>query len=128
MRINPVQTISLRAANRPSIGWQWLKAKLRGGDEVANFNLASYCRLSGKVGCLPQSTERRAVQLRGNEVMRLTKISGFRHIEVRSGTIWLTGTPARGDVLLRPGEQLRLTNHWPFVLQAMEGAQIVLRS
>ncbi len=88
-----------------------MKTKLRGWFETVNFN-----------------AESRAIDLSGNEVIRLTKILGFQQVEVRKGTIWLTGTPAKGDVLLRPGEQFHLTNDWPFVLQAVKAAQIVLRS
>jgi hypothetical protein len=111
VRINPVQTIRLRPANRLLAEWQRLKAKLRNWHEAAGFN-----------------AESRIVHLHSNEVMCLTKVSGCRQVEVRSGTIWLTGTPAKGDVLLRPGEQLHLTHGWPFVLQAVNEAQIVLRS
>ena len=103
-------------------------AKLRGRFEAASFNLASDHRLSGKVGCLPHVTEPHTVHLRGDEVIRLTKDSGFKQVDVRSGTIWLTGTPAKGDVLLQPGDQLQLARDWPFVLQALSEARIVLRS
>ena len=110
VRINTVQTIRLRPANRSSAVWPWLKANLRGWFETVNSN--------------PESC---AVHLRGNEVIRLANVSGFTQVEVRSGTIWLTGTPAQGDVLLHPGEKFQLTNGWPFILQAVEEAQIVLR-
>jgi Protein of unknown function (DUF2917) len=110
VRINTVQTISLRTANRPLGGWRRLKAKLRGWFEAVNFN-----------------AESRAIHLSGNEVIRLTRMLGFQQVEVRHGTIWLTGTPAKGDVLLRSGERFHLTRDWPFVLQAVKEAQIILR-
>ena len=128
MRINSVQTVRFRTSNRPSAGWRRLKANLRGWYQVVSFNLASCYRSHGTAGCLVPAAEPPAVCLCSNEVIRLTEVSGFQQVEVRSGTIWLTGTPAKGDVLLRPGERFHLTHDWPFVLQAMNDARIILRS
>jgi hypothetical protein len=128
VRINTAQTTRLRPASGPSTGWQWLKTKLPGWCEAVRFNLASHSLFHRMAGCLPRVTEPHVVHLRGNEVIRLTKVSGFNHVEVQGGAIWLTGTPADGDMLLRTGERFHLTHDWPFVLQAMPEAQIILRT
>jgi hypothetical protein len=115
-------------AGRPAAGWQWLKTKLLDWDATASLNPATFGRPGVAAGCLARATGLRVVHLQDSEVLRLTKDSGCRRIEVRTGTLWLTGTPATGDVLLRPGEQFHLTHHWPFVLQAVTETQIVLRA
>jgi hypothetical protein len=66
------------------------------------------------------------VNLRPGQVFRLTKDTGIQSLEIHHGTVWLTSTPARNDILLRPGDRLPLSDHWPFVLQAMESAQLTL--
>jgi hypothetical protein len=87
-------------------------------------------RWLGRLPKIISSRERRsptvAIRLRDDEVVRLTRASGFARVEVRRGTIWLTGTPANSDVLLPAGEHFQFTNDWPFVLQAMGEAEIVL--
>jgi hypothetical protein len=59
-------------------------------------------------------------------VLRLEKHSGVRRIRVARGLVWLTGTPARGDILLSAGEAMELPEQWPFVVQALEGAELCL--
>ena len=61
-----------------------------------------------------------------NELVRLQKSSGLRAVYVRQGIVWLTGTPACGDVVLRKGDRFEFENQWPFVLQALEDAEIEL--
>ena len=61
-----------------------------------------------------------------NELVRVQKGSGLRAVCVRHGIVWLTGTPACGDVILRQGDRFEFENQWPFVLQAMEDAEIEL--
>jgi hypothetical protein len=47
-------------------------------------------------------------------------------VRVVSGTVWLTGTPAQGDVLLQAGERFCLKRHFPFVAEALEKVEMVL--
>jgi hypothetical protein len=47
-------------------------------------------------------------------------------LKVREGIVWLTGTPADSDVILQRGDRFVLDERWPFVLQAMEDAEIDL--
>lgn len=67
-----------------------------------------------------------SLQMRRDDVIRLEKPSDVGGIQVRQGMIWLTGTPAQGDVVLPAGEQMELPDQWPFVIQALEGAEICL--
>ena len=66
------------------------------------------------------------VVLQRDDVLRLTHESGCDMVQVVEGTIWITSTPAEGDVLLRPGARFHLNESWPFVLQALSPAIIVL--
>jgi len=68
----------------------------------------------------------RTVHLERNAVIRLQKCSATKYIEIKSGTIWLTATPARGDVLLEKGERFETSEDWPYVIQALEPAEILI--
>ncbi len=67
------------------------------------------------------------VSLPREKIFRLDKNSRASSIEIISGVIWLTGTPADGDVLLSGGERFVLQDKRPFVIQALEPAEILLR-
>lgn len=45
-------------------------------------------------------------------------------ITATRGTIWLTHTPAEGDIILRTGEQLAISDGWPVVIQAITDAEV----
>jgi len=66
------------------------------------------------------------VRLARNELVRLQERSGRRAVIVRKGIIWLTGTPACGDVILQCGGRFEFGDRWPFVVQALEDAEIEL--
>jgi hypothetical protein len=66
------------------------------------------------------------IQLARHKVIRVEKTSGVDRIEVKSGAVWLTGTPADGDVILSPGERFELRDNWPFVIQALEPTELCL--
>jgi hypothetical protein len=59
-------------------------------------------------------------------VIRLERRSCIKHLRVISGLVWLTATPANGDVLLASGEMLNLKKDWPFVVEALEPAELIL--
>jgi hypothetical protein len=66
------------------------------------------------------------ISLNRGEVIRLEKNCGVKNIATKSGIVWLTGTPASGDVLLQNGEQFELQNQWPYVIEALEEAELLL--
>lgn len=66
--------------------------------------------------------------MKRGEIIRLEKASGVRNVETKNGVVWLTGTPADGDVLLQNGEQFELRNNWPYVIEALEPAELLLVS
>jgi hypothetical protein len=70
--------------------------------------------------------EQVTVRLVRNELVLLRKCSRLRTVDVRQGVVWLTGTPAGGDVILHCGDRFDFGNQWPFVLQALEDAEIEL--
>jgi Protein of unknown function (DUF2917) len=74
----------------------------------------------------PSTTQTEIIRLPRGKIIRLEKNSGVKSLESKSGVIWLTGTPANGDVLLSPGERFELRGNWPFVIQALEPAKLSL--
>lgn len=72
------------------------------------------------------ATQVEIVRLPREKVIRLEMKSGIKSIEAKGGVIWLTGTPANGDVILSRGEQFELRDNWPFVVQALEPAELSL--
>ncbi len=71
-----------------------------------------------------RSARTKTIHLKRGEVIRLGKNSGVRSIRAKSGVIWLTATPADGDVLLQSGESFELWSHWPYILEALEEAEV----
>ena len=71
-------------------------------------------------------TKAKTILLKRDGVIRLQKNSCVKNIETKNGVVWLTGTPANGDVLLQPGELFELGNNWPYVIQALEHAELLL--
>ena len=68
------------------------------------------------------------VLLERDKVIRMEKTSRVKHLEVKSGIAWLTATPADGDILLHPGDRFELRHAWPYVIQALEPAELLLRT
>lgn len=67
-----------------------------------------------------------SVRLKRDAVIRLEKSSGVKSIHVKSGAVWLTSTPARGDVLLEKGARFEIAGNWPYLIQALEAGEMVL--
>ena len=88
--------------------------------------LQDYYRLCGRTGFDLPNNEPRNVSLRPDEILRLTPETRISRITVVRGTVWLTGSPADGDVLLAAGENFRLEGNWPFVVQALGEATVIL--
>jgi len=72
------------------------------------------------------SAPAQTIRLKRGAVIRLEKSSGVKSIEISSGTVWLTGTPAVDDVLLTEGGRFETAGAWPYVIQALESGGIVL--
>ena len=48
--------------------------------------------------------------------------------QVLAGEVWVTETPARGDRILREGEDFCLDGHYPYVFEALSEASMEVRS
>jgi hypothetical protein len=72
------------------------------------------------------NTRAKTCHLERHHVIRLERNQQFKKIEVKSGGLWLTGTPADGDVLLGPSEIFEFQDDWPYVIEAIEAAEISL--
>ena len=71
-------------------------------------------------------TPSRANGIRGlacNQVIRLERRSRIKRIEIKTGVVWLTSTPANGDVFLRAGDVFECQKDWPYILQALEPSE-----
>ena len=66
------------------------------------------------------------VGLPRRRVLRIERSDGVKRIQVCDGVVWLTGSPGREDVLVRRGEEYRLTAQWPFVVEALSDARVEL--
>lgn len=88
-------------------------------------HLAAVYELCGR-GWTGRVAEARMLDLRREELVRLTAESGVGEIEVTRGTIWVTETPAAGDAVLRAGARFRCSGRWPAILQATTDAKVVL--
>jgi hypothetical protein len=92
--------------------------KLRHALESLNDWLAAYYQLCSHVGFGAPEAEVQTMNLRPNEVVRLTQDDRANHLEVRRGIIWLSRTPARGDALLRDGDEISPAGSLPCHVQA----------
>lgn len=84
-----------------------------------------FFQLARKITNPPKDCPSR-IHLNSGDLIRIEKDSGFGSIQIRRGAIWLTGTPANGDVLLMPESAFDLVDSWPFVVQALGPAEILL--
>ena len=108
------------AASRPSFT---RAARLRRALEAA---LGTLWGLSNRTGLDLPRAQSRIVELRYNELLRIDEADGARWLEVLQGIVWITATPANGDVVLRAGDCLELADCRPFVAQALEPARLLL--
>jgi hypothetical protein len=67
-----------------------------------------------------------SLQLVRGEVHRVDQADGIREIHVLDGTLWLTTTPADGDILLRSGDRFALPVTGRVVFEALQDASILL--
>lgn len=95
------------------VGYAWLGS------------LVSYRRQSGFAEWSSCSGER-IVCLGVNELIRLNRHSRVARLEVIRGALWVTETPAKGDLLLEPGDQFVPNGGWPIVVQATKQTEILL--
>ncbi len=64
--------------------------------------------------------------LERGECCQLVKASHVSELYVSQGRLWVTGTPSRGDLLLEAGQRWSLGEDYPYVVQALETAEISL--
>ncbi len=67
-----------------------------------------------------------ALQLARGEVYRLDPREDIREIQVLDGTLWLTTTPAEGDIVLRGGERFSAPAPGLVVIEALKDAAVLL--
>lgn len=67
-----------------------------------------------------------SLQLARGKVHRLDQADGVREIHVLDGVLWLTTTPAEGDIVLRSGERFSAPTTWPIVFEAMKDTSVLL--
>lgn len=81
-------------------------------------------------GTTPAMNERSghpvALKLARGEVYRLDQRGDTHEIQVLDGTLWLTTTPAKGDIVLRGGERFSAPDSGLVVFEALEDASVLL--
>ncbi|RBP45233.1 DUF2917 family protein [Roseimicrobium gellanilyticum] len=84
--------------------------------------------LSGRVSLPGAVSTTEAAHLPRGMVFTLEKSDGVSRLELTQGRVWITGTPARGDTILGPGEAYEFGNCWPYVIEALEEAEFIASS
>jgi hypothetical protein len=67
-----------------------------------------------------------SLQLARGQVHRLDPADGVREIQVLDGILWLTTTPAEGDILLRATDRFSPPNKGAVVFEALKHASVLL--
>jgi len=67
-----------------------------------------------------------SLQLPRGQAHRLDAADGVREIQVLDGVVWLTTTPAEGDVLLRANDRFSTPNAGRIVFEALKDASVLL--
>lgn len=60
------------------------------------------------------------------QLWRVDATSRVAGLRVIAGTVWLTTTPADGDVILHAGDRLTIVGGWPIVVEALAPSTIVV--
>lgn len=84
--------------------------------------------LSGRVSLPAEIRSTNAGHLPRGMVLSLDQADGVAFLELKRGTVWITGTPARGDTILQTGEKHDFGNSWPYVIEAMSDADFIAGS
>ncbi|HEY5894080.1 MAG TPA: DUF2917 domain-containing protein [Chthoniobacterales bacterium] len=74
----------------------------------------------------PESETRDPVELPAGRAFSIRETSGITHVRVETGKIWLTATPGTEDIVLQAGDLFTFTQDWPFVLETLSDARIIL--
>jgi len=93
---------------------------------IANDYLHAFYRACGSTGYATPMVRREPLSMLKGNVLSLNQSSGVERLTVERGIIWLTSTPARGDIILKAGQSWELKQDWPFVIEALEDAELNL--
>jgi hypothetical protein len=69
-----------------------------------------------------------AAHLPRGMVVSVGKSDGVSRLEMVQGTLWITSTPAGGDIILGPGEAYVFGDRWPYVIEGLSDAEFIVRS
>jgi hypothetical protein len=67
------------------------------------------------------------LDLQPGNVFALSRKAEGKILRVLAGAVWLTETPARGDRILREGDDFRLEGRYPYVFEALSDASMEVR-
>lgn len=81
--------------------------------------------LSGRVSVPATTYSTEMAHLPRGMVLSLDQSDGVTALELARGAVWITGTPARGDVVLGPGEVYEFGNRWPYVVEALSDSEFI---
>lgn len=60
-------------------------------------------------------------------VLTLKREDAVTRLELTGGNVWITGTPAWGDIVLGPGEVYEFGDGWPYVVEALSDVEFLAR-
>lgn len=80
-------------------------------------------RVGVKAAVFPSGGTR--IQLARDGIIRLDRESRVSGIVIEEGSVWITETPANGDVIVSQGGYVRIRGGWPVLVQAMTEAKMV---
>lgn len=81
--------------------------------------------LSGEVSMPVMTRSTEMAHLPRGMVLTLGPDDGVSRLEIARGTVWTTSTPARGDVVLKPGDVYEFGDQWPYVVEALSDSEVI---
>jgi hypothetical protein len=78
-------------------------------------------------GAMTSAHQTARLDLQPGNVFALRQRQQGRTLRVISGRVWVTETPARGDRILREGEDFCLEGRYPYVFEALSEASMEVR-
>jgi hypothetical protein len=108
--------------------WTRFVAILRARSAAVGAWLAGFHERQRRTRSAAPFAAPRFISLRADEVVSFTRHQRVSRIEVQHGIVWLTGTPAEGDVLLHAGDRFDLGDASPYVVQALGEATLISKA
>lgn len=81
--------------------------------------------LSGRVSLPEVISAPESARLPKGMVWCVERSDSISRLEMVQGTVWITSTPAGGDIVLGPGDACEFGDRWPYVIEALADAEFI---